>query len=118
MIVFRSFAARMLVGMLVLGSFAPASVVAQVPQTQGSTVPAMTPLPSPMPTASGTPIPYPAYGTPAPDVAAQAPKPGVAPIVTLDQAVDIAIAQSPAFASERAAYQAIYAKYGAEKGAL
>jgi outer membrane protein len=71
-----------------------------------------------MPTTSGTPIPYPAYGSPAPDVAAQKQRPGIPITVTLNQAVDIAVAQSPAFASERAAYLEIAAKYGAEKGAL
>jgi len=115
MMSFRSFAARILAGVLVLGPLVSAPLGAQVPQ---SAAPAMTPQPAPMPTASGTPIPYPAYGSPAPDVAAQAPKAGVPATVTLDQATDIAIAQSPAFASERAQYRAIAAKYGAEKGAL
>jgi len=71
-----------------------------------------------MPTTSGTPIPYPAYGTPAPDVAAQRQKPGIPVTVTLNQAIDIAVSQSPAFAAERAVYLAIAAKYGAEKSAL
>jgi outer membrane protein len=71
-----------------------------------------------MPTTSGTPIPYPAYGSPAPDVAAQKQRPGIPVTVTLNQAVDIAVAQAPSFASERAAYLEIAAKYGAEKGAL
>ncbi|HVA27230.1 MAG TPA: TolC family protein, partial [Candidatus Baltobacteraceae bacterium] len=43
---------------------------------------------------------------------------GVPPTVSLDQAVAIAVMRSPVFASERAQYQAIYAKYGAEKSAL
>jgi outer membrane protein len=71
-----------------------------------------------MPTVSGTPLPYPAYGSPAPDVSAQQPQPGVPSTVTLAQSIEIAAAQSPAFASERAQYLAIAAKYGAEKGAL
>ena len=45
-------------------------------------------------------------------------KPGIPMTVSLNQAIDIAVAQSPAFASERAAYRAIAARYGAEKGAL
>ncbi len=72
----------------------------------------------PLPTTSSTPIPYPAYGTPAPDVAAQRQRAGVPTNVSLEQAVDIAVAQSPAFASERAQYRAIYARYGSELGAL
>ncbi len=67
---------------------------------------------------SGTPIPYPAYGSPAPDVAAQIAKPGIPMSVTLNQAIDIAVAQSPTFSSERAQYRAIAARYGAEQGAL
>jgi outer membrane protein len=38
--------------------------------------------------------------------------------LSLTQAIDIGVAQSPAFASQRAQYRAIAAKYGAEKGAL
>ena len=118
MTLFRSLLARTLTGVLVLGTLAPLPALSQVPQAQPTQAPeaAMTPLP--MPTSSGTPIPYPAYGTPAPDVAAQQPKSGYPAQVTADQAVDIAVELSPAFASERAAYRAIAAKYGAAKGAL
>jgi outer membrane protein TolC len=116
MMVFRSALARVLAGALVLAPLAGAPVSAQVPQTQATPFPAMTPLP--VPTASGTPIPYPAYGTPAPDVAQQAPKAGVPTTVSLQQAVDIAVMLSPAFATQRAQYNAIFAKYGAEQGAL
>jgi outer membrane protein len=105
--------ARTLSAALVLGLTVPLAAGAQ---TRNAPVTAPTPLP--MPTASGTPIPYPAYGTPAPDVAAQRQRAGVPPTVSLVQAIDIAVAQSPAFASQRAQYQAIYARYGAEKGAL
>lgn len=82
-------------------------------------LPAVTaPAPVAAPTPSMTPIPYPAYGTPAPDVAAQRERAGIPASVTLEQAIDIAVAQSPAFASQRAQYRAIAARYGAEKGAL
>jgi outer membrane protein len=105
--------ARSLSVALALGLCAPLTVAAQPTQA-----PITVPTPAPMPTTSGTPIPYPAYGSPAPDVAAQRQKPGVPVEVALNQAVDIAVAQSPSFAGERAAYLAIAAKYGAEKGAL
>ncbi|HVS45645.1 MAG TPA: TolC family protein, partial [Verrucomicrobiae bacterium] len=62
--------------------------------------------------------PYPAYGTPAPDVAALRPIAGMPTSVTLAQAVDIAVAQSPAFAAERAQYDAIRAKYSSELQAI
>jgi outer membrane protein len=83
---------------------------------QTSTSPA--PAPVATPTGGTTPLPYPAYGTPAPDVAALRPIAGVPASVTLDQAVDIAVAQSPAFASERAQYDAIRAKYSSELQAI
>jgi outer membrane protein len=109
----RRFMARSLSIALALGLCAPLTVAAQPSQT-----PITVPTPAPMPTTSGTPIPYPAYGSPAPDVSAQRQKPGVPVNVTLNQAIDIAVVQSPAFASERAVYNAIAAKYGAEKSAL
>ena len=105
--------ARSLSIALALGLCAPLAVAAQTSQT-----PITVPTPAPMPTTSGTPIPYPAYGSPAPDVAQQRQKPGVPVSVTLNQAIDIAVVQSPAFASERAVYNAVAAKYGAEKSAL
>ena len=105
--------ARSLPVALALGLCAPLAVTAQPSQ-----VPITAPTPAPVPTMSGTPIPYPAYGTPAPDVAAQVVKPGVPVTVTLTQAIDIAVAQSPTFSTERAEYRAIAARYGAEKGAL
>lgn len=80
--------------------------------------PVTAPSPAPIPNPSMTPIPYPAYGTPAPDVAAQQQHAGVPTTVTLEQAVDIAVVQSPAFASERAQYRAILARYTAEQSAL
>lgn len=74
----------------------------------------LAPTPSPLPST----LPYPAYGTPAPDVAQLRPIVNVPTSVTLKQAVDIAVVTSPNFASDRAAYRAIRAKYYAEKGAL
>ncbi|HTZ53537.1 MAG TPA: TolC family protein [Candidatus Acidoferrum sp.] len=109
----RRFMARSLPVALALGLCAPLTVAAQTSQA-----PITAPTPAPVPTTSGTPIPYPAYGSPAPDVAQQRQKPGIPVTVTLNQAIDIAVVQSPAFASERAVYNAIAAKYGAEKSAL
>ena len=107
--------ARTLVAALVLSTAVQATAFAQ----PKAVMPAVTaPTPVPMPTAGGTPLPYPAYGTPAPDVAALRTKPGVPTQVSLTQAIDIAVAQSPAFATQRAQYRAIAAKYGAEKGAV
>jgi outer membrane protein len=109
----RRITARSLSIALALGLCAPLTVAAQTSQA-----PITAPTPAPLPTTSGSPIPYPAYGSPAPDVAQQLQKPGVPVSVNLNQAIDIAVVQSPAFASERAAYLAIAAKYGAEKSAL
>lgn len=112
----RRVLARSLVVACVLAFVAPLAVVAQPnPQAQQ---PIEVPTPAPMPTTSGTPIPYPAYGTPAPDVAQLQQRPGIPTQITLNQAIDIAVAQSPAFASERAAYREIAARLGAEEGAL
>lgn len=105
--------ARTLTLALVLAPAVPAQVNAQQPQA-----PVLAPTPQPLPVTSSSPIPYPAYGTPAPDVAAQRQRAGVPTNVSLAQSVDIAVAQSPAFASQRAQYRAIYAKYGSELGAL
>ncbi len=105
--------ARTLAIALVLAPAVPVNVNAQPKQA-----PVTPPSPMPLPTTSASPIPYPAYGTPAPDVAAQRQRAGVPTNVALAQAVDIAVAQSPAFASERAQYRAIYARYGSELGAL
>ncbi len=109
----RRFRARSLPVALALSLCAPLAVAAQP-----STAPIAVPTPAPAPTSSGTPIPYPAYGSPAPDVSIQKQRPGIPVSVTITQAIDIAVAQSPAFASERAQYRAIAARYGAEKGAL
>ena len=106
----RRFIARSLITALALSLCAPLVVDAQ---PSANAAPIVVPTPAPMPTTSGTPIPYPAYGSPAPDVATQVQKPSVPVSVTLDQAIDIAVAQSPAFASDRAAFSEIAAKYWA-----
>ncbi len=111
----RRFTARSLAVAIVLGLGAPLAAIAQ---TSPAAMPIQVPTPAPMPTVSGTPIPYPAYGTPAPDVATLKERPGVPTTLTLNQAIDIAVAQSPSFASERAAYREIAARYSSEKGAL
>jgi outer membrane protein len=76
------------------------------------------PTPAPLPSSSGTPIPYPAYGTPAPDVAHLSPKPGVPTAISLQQAIKIAVALSPVFASQNAQWAEIHARYTASKQAL
>ncbi|HTV74457.1 MAG TPA: TolC family protein, partial [Candidatus Acidoferrales bacterium] len=111
----RRFLARSLATALALGLCVPLAVDAQPSTAQA---PIQVPTPAPMPTTSGTPIPYPAYGTPAPDVAQQVEKPNVPTTVTLPQAVDIAVALAPSFASERAVYAAIAAKYNSAKFAF
>ncbi|MBC5815412.1 MAG: TolC family protein [Candidatus Eremiobacteraeota bacterium] len=59
------------------------------------------PTPPPFPTASGSPLPYPAYGTPAPGIAQGVPVAGVPQRITLGQAVNIAVARSPVLAAAR-----------------
>lgn len=78
------------------------------------------PVPTPAPTTApqSTPLPYPAYGPPAPDVQLLVPHPGVPPHVSLSQAIDIAVAISPTFSSQRAVYSELRARYGAERQAL
>jgi outer membrane protein len=107
--------ARSFVAAVGLSLCAPLAVFAQ---GQPNTQPIQVPTPAPMPTTSGTPIPYPAYGSPAPDVAQQRPKPNVPASVTLKQAVDIAVLEAPSFEQDRAAYAQIAAKYSAAKLAL
>jgi outer membrane protein len=97
-------------------ALATAANAAQTPQQP--VTPITAPSPAPMPTVTGTPLPYPAYGTPAPDVAQLKQRPGVPVQVTLAQAIDIAVVQSPTLASESAAYREIAARVGAELGAL
>ena len=69
------------------------------------------PLPMPQPTISGTPLPYPAYGSPAPDVAQLRPRKGVPQSITLRDAIRIAVALSPVFATQNALWAAIHARY-------
>lgn len=78
------------------------------------------PVPTPEPTTvpSSSPLPYPAYGPPAPDVQLLIPHPGVPPHVSLAQAINIAVAISPNFLSQRAVYSELRARYGAEQQAL
>jgi outer membrane protein len=76
------------------------------------------PSPVPLPTNGGTPLPYPAYGTPAPDVAHLTQKAGIPTVVTVPQAVKIAVALSPVFASANAQWAAIHARYTSSKQAL
>ncbi len=78
------------------------------------------PVPTPVPQAqpSLSPLPYPAYGTPAPDIELLVPHPGIPTKVTVSQAIDIAVAISPTFASERAVYNELRARYTAEQQAL
>ena len=108
--------ARSLTVALVLGVLAPATAFAQnaIPKAP----PVEAPTPQPMVESSSSPLPYPAYGTPAPDVAAQRAKANIPTSVSLAQSIDIAVARSPQFESQRAQYRAIAAKYGAAKGAL
>jgi len=83
---------------------------------QGNPIPVPTPEPTTAPAQS--PLPYPAYGAPAPDVQLLVPHRGVPPHVSLTQAIDIAVAVSPTFASERAVYSELRARYSAEQQAL
>lgn len=110
--------ARTLTAALALFCVVPLAVAAAPPPAQPSAQPIYAPSPAPMPTVTGTPIPYPAYGTPAPDVAQLKAHPGIPVQVTLAQAIDIAVVQSPTLASESATYREIAARVGAEEGAL
>jgi outer membrane protein len=85
---------------------------------QNQPLPVEMPSPQPTPTTNSSPPPYPAYGTPAPDVQALTARPGVPSTVTLEQAEKIAVALSPVFLSQNAAWAAIHAKYTSEQQAL
>lgn len=107
--------ARAFLTAVALGLLVPVVGVAQdIPSSRNVVMP----TPVPMPTNSGTPLPYPAYGTPAPDVAHLTPHKGVPTTVTLAQAVRIAVALSPIFAADNAMWAAIHAKYTSEQQAL
>ncbi|HEY9085758.1 MAG TPA: TolC family protein [Candidatus Tyrphobacter sp.] len=86
--------------------------------TRAQLYPIAVPTPAPTALPAQSPLPYPAYGTPAPDVQLLVPHNGIPPHVSLAQAVDIAVAVSPAFASQRAVYSELRARYTAEQQAL
>jgi outer membrane protein len=109
----RRLNARLLGTLFALGLFAPANVFAQNQPT-----PVEIPSPLPTPTPNTSPLPYPAYGTPAPDVAQLTPHNGVPGVVTLAQAEKLAVALSPTFAGQNAAWAAIHAKYTSSWQAL
>lgn len=98
---------------MVLSCMTPVGVRAQG-SAPSTTQLRLAPTPSPLPSV----LPYPAYGTPAPDVAQRRAVANVPQKVNVAQAVDIAVIDSPAYASDRAIYQTARAKYYAEKGAL
>ncbi len=110
----RAFVLAVALGILVTSSAfaqnAPGSTQVQIP----GVAPIQMPSPQPQPTISGTPLPYPAFGTPAPDVAKLRPKKGVPESISLEDAIKIAVALSPTFASDNAAWYAIHAKYTSE----
>lgn len=93
-------------------------LVAPAARAQNPPLPVQMPSPLPTPTTNGSPVPYPAYGSPAPDVQALTAKPGVPSVVNLQQAEKIAVALSPVFAGQNAAWAAIHAKYTSEQQAL
>ncbi|MBV8116500.1 MAG: TolC family protein [Candidatus Eremiobacteraeota bacterium] len=86
--------------LLVLAALSPGLVHAQVLAT-----PSPGPTPTPIPVSSPGALPYPAYGTPMPGAASVRAIPGVPSRVTLQQAIDIAVAKSPVLAEARANYQ-------------
>ena len=100
---------------LAVASTTPAIVRAQQPGTIATPAPFGTVGPAPpiQPTATitlppasqPTSLPYPAYGTPVPGVNGGTVVAGVPQIITLDQAIAIAYAKSPALASARASIQ-------------
>jgi outer membrane protein len=63
----------------------------------------------PRPSPSGTPLPYPAYGTPAPGVSTQKPVAGVPTSISLQQAIQVAAAKSPALLSAVAVLEQAHA---------
>ncbi|HEY5425043.1 MAG TPA: TolC family protein, partial [Candidatus Tumulicola sp.] len=111
--------ARLTFARATLAAFALGALVPSVGFAQGTPgAGIIMPTPAPMPTQGGTPLPYPAYGTPAPDVSHLTQKPGVPTVVSLAQAVKIAVALSPVFASQNAQWAVIHAKYTSAKQAL
>ncbi len=104
---------KVIVVSVAVGVVAPAAAVAQ-----NQPLPVQMPTPRPTPSANASAVPYPAYGSPAPDVQALTAKPGVPAAVNLQQAEKIAVALSPVFLSENAAWAAIHARYTSELQAL
>jgi outer membrane protein TolC len=79
--------------------------IAQTPANHASTqASGVSPdaVPSLAPADAPTSLPYPAYGTPVPGVREGVDTPGIPRIITLKQAVDVAVALSPTLASARA----------------
>ncbi|MBV8149907.1 MAG: TolC family protein [Candidatus Eremiobacteraeota bacterium] len=105
--------ARLFGALFAFGLLAPIGALAQ-----NQPMPVEMPSPLPTPAPNGSPIPYPAYGTPAPDVAQLTPHAGVPAVVALDQAEKLAVALSPTFAGQNAAWAAIHAKYASAYQAL
>lgn len=89
----------------VAGAFALLPLLTVVGKAQSASPAPLGPTPTPYPSVSPTALPYPAYGTPAPGVAEVRPAPGVAAQLTLQQAIDVAVAKSPVLAEARANYQ-------------
>jgi outer membrane protein TolC len=87
----------------------PRALAAQPVATPQPTVPTPIPVPTIAPSAIPTlppasaslSLPYPAVGTPAPGVTASAVNPAVPQVITLRQAILIAVAKSPILASAR-----------------
>jgi outer membrane protein TolC len=100
---------------ILIAAGVPVLGLAQTPAGDGGVT---LPSPVPLPTNGGTPLPYPAYGTPAPDVAHLTQKAGIPTVVTVQQAVKIAVALSPVFAQANAQWAAIHARYTSSKQAL
>ncbi len=82
-------------------SLPPAAVATPTLPPQGVTLPSPIPVPTIGPAGSTAPLQYPAYGTPVTGLDA-VPAPGVPARLTLQQAVAIAAARSPALATARA----------------
>jgi outer membrane protein len=100
---------------LVVASTTPAIVRAKQPGANPTPAPLGTVGPAPTiqpnavitlpPASQPTSLPYPAYGTPVPGVNGGTVVAGVPQVISLDQAIAIAYAKSPALEAERAAIQ-------------
>jgi outer membrane protein len=102
----------------------PAASPTPVPRPSVTAPPALTPgtLPSPItslpPASQPSTLPYPAYGTPAPGVDRGVPVPDAKTVVSLDQAIAIGFAKSPALAQARAAVMIASAPVDLARSAL